>query len=52
MFLVLFMACVLFPQLVYMLIVYMNEFWLETSLIPRVQRMNTVGFWGSIIKHA
>ena len=41
-FLVLFMACVLFPQLVYMLIVYMNEFWLEALLIPRVQRMNTV----------
>lgn len=31
------MACVLFTQLMYILIVYMNEFWLETSLIPRVQ---------------
>lgn len=37
-FLVLFVACVLFPQLVYMLIVYMNEFWLETLLIPRIQK--------------
>ena len=37
-FLVLFMACVLFTQLMYILIVYMNEFWLETLLIPRIQK--------------